>query len=297
MSFDATAGRYLLGAAKLVTVNLQGRLERGELPQAADKEGYAPGREDITTDFDGLADEQYRSILEPTGYVLSEDSSEEADPSEVPDERYVIDAVDGTRSMNAGMYDKVGTMGAAVNGQHSYAAFVGALMTGEMIGFGADESSGQVSDYVIDTTGKPIRRLLSLDHLDGQSAVSLPVQMRRSSRFSYSPHMERLVRPGVAFEGEQLVKGSFGLGMFPLFRGEVAAQVIPEYYFETPWDNTPVFAICKKLGIQAFTFTDGGRLVPFGMEFIKAKRPGNEILLVHRAFAAEVVQVAERLAP
>lgn len=291
MGFEGIAGKHLRRAVQAVGADLREKIEDPDTNVlVSDKPGYAPDSSDISTQLDGVGDCEYRRRLEPFGPVQSEDGQEYAEPGQIPDMRYVIDAVDGTRSLAAGMHALVGTMGAAVNGQEAYAAFVASVMTGEMIGFDcADESGGMAVDYQLNRAGTPTRRLLFINHLKERRPEWLPVQVRRGSRISYSRYMENLLREGLVFKHEQRLSGSFGLGMFPLWRGEVAAQVIPGSYFETPWDNTPVFAICRKLGIRAFAFSDKGQLLPFEMEFLKVKRPGTEILLVHGTFVMDLL--------
>lgn len=291
MSFERTSGGILFSAVQDVSKLVRKEIERGVKPQVSDKPGYAPSSADITTDFDGIADRRYRELLEPHAPVLSEDGSVF---DAVPKKRWCIDAVDGTRSLAAGLSDLVGTMGAAIDDQEAYAAYVVHIMTGEMMGFDrAHQNGGLVTNYAIDEHGNLAAKPVDLSGLAQQFPEQLPVQVRRSSsgRISYSPQMEALLAPGRAFSCEQLVKGSFGVGMFPLWRGKVAAQVIPASYYETPWDNTPVFAICRELGIEALTLVNG-RLMPLDMQYVEAKRPGTEILLVHDAFVDDTMRVA-----
>lgn len=248
-----------------------------------------PERDDFVTSADLAAQELYveciRRCFPGFGIVAEEEHLA------VPCTLYgtniwvTIDPLDGTRAFMRRQSHGVGTMVSLVQDSEIVAAFVGDVFTREIYGYrpGADKVH-RISEFehrhqmgpLIDRV-RPLRQQFLLLR-DEPSKHSLAAR----ALLGYGSARKR-------FGGFEITRGSIGISMARLWKGEVGAALIRPGA-QTPWDLFPVYGISRKLG---FRFLELGADGLTGREYVPEIVPrvqmlSTEALVVHESRLEEV---------
>lgn len=203
------------------------------------KQGHSGAMDDVLTSADARAQEIYlRSIQEcfPSFGVVGEEDSLLIPPKEGFTAYFTIDPLDGTKAFVRRQSHGVGTMLSLVQNGKVIAAYIGDVNTREIYGYRpGSRKAHRISEFdTFETLSSPpaVRDF-------SESYVLL-----RDPEDRYSSASASIIRN---FKNSVVDGGSIGIWLARLWKGEVAAALIPPS-FETPWDLTPIVGISHTLG-------------------------------------------------
>ncbi len=214
-----------------------------------DKANYDPNKEDIVTSADKRAQARYVGNLTSDfprfGIIGEEDGLKKPSFDEDHPIYFTVDPLDGTKAFARHQSHGVGTMLALVGKDEVWAALVGDVNTGEIFGYYGDEPVTRIrfgveKELRIDAE-TPLKKL---NLLFDDAVYEFPKALQALAR---SP------KEGGIFKGYEVCGGSVGLLHSRLWIGEIGAIVLKSA-FDTPWDNTPIMGINKKLGFKHMKF-------------------------------------------
>lgn len=157
--------------------------------------------------------------------------------------KFTVDPADGTKALIRRQSYGIGTMISLIDvaQKEVLGAYVGDVMTQEIFGY----SPGSDKVYRISEYNKPEE--LKIDttlKLRDQFVVLL------KSPYKHSALVQGLIKSpdqGGMFKDMNVVRGSVGICMTRLWKGEVGAVLLPGGT-EMQWDRCPIIGISKKLG-------------------------------------------------
>ncbi len=214
---------------------------------AEGKMGYSGNMDDVKSSADEAAQRIYVKLVTecfPGMGIIAEEDDLRIDCTLPGGHIYVtIDPLDGTKAFVRKQSHGVGTMIALVNGREVVGSFIGDVNTGEIYYYrpGSDTVHRLIDDVQRETLVPPTYN--SLTEVYGMlrdPAVNLPTAIRAlidEPRF------------GGLTKNHTLSDGSIGISMARLWKQEVGLVVL-EPGKCTPWDWTPIYGICKKLGYK-----------------------------------------------
>ncbi len=256
--------------------------------------GGLDGGTDIVTNVDKQAQRIYverLSALFPTfGFIGEEDELNRKCRYKGNDAYWVVDPIDGTEAFSRKQSHGIGTMLALVANGKVAASFIGDVCTDELYAYGPEDSGA----WRFDGTGL----MIPLEPVADKALVEQFVLLGQRPE-TYSSTMQRLIdfstRKGL-FKDIEIDKGSIGIRMARLWKGEVGGQVFRSDSYETPWDNTPLIGFCKQLGF-VFLRQDGSRrYVEFEPRLLKSPRKvPYETLIIHQSRLGDLRQWEQKL--
>lgn len=230
---------------------------------------------DLFTTADTAAQEVYLRLIRecfPGVGVIGEEGHLSIPASEGLNAYFTIDPLDGTRAFVRGQSHGVGSMIALVVDDHVVAAYVADVNTSEIYGYrpGSDRV-WRISSF---DTAKELA-------YERKNPLRASYALLRDPAEKYSKTTQLLLKNG-RFENHLVDGGSIGIWLARLWKGEVAAAIIPPGR-ETPWDSTPIIGISKMLG---YTFLrpskQNGRWEFFEPALPKEKfERDHDVLIVH----------------
>ncbi len=246
------------------------------------------GDVDIVTDIDREAQRMYRSrlaLLTPHfGMIGEEDGLSVKCRYEGHDVYWTNDPIDGTEAFGRRQSHGVGTMLALVADGAVVAACIGDICTGERYSYGPDDGGA----WRIDSSGS--RMALGLYPARPLSEHLVLLGQRPELYSKATQHMIGLRANGGLFKYMEIDKGSIGIRMARLWKGEVGAVVLKARH-ETPWDDTPLVGFCKKLGFKFLKQDGSGRFEEFAPKLVESPRKvAHETLIVHESRLGDLRQ-------
>ncbi len=248
------------------------------------KAAYDPEKKDCVTNADPLAQKMYIEEITrdfPTFGVIAEEK-ELTIPCTEPDADiyFTVDPLDGTKAYARKQSTGVGTMLALVKDREVIAAYIGDANTGEIFGFNPETPEGQVIRYRFGKEAflEPnIKRALSTQYL-----------LLREAPWNQPEMIQKMMRDpqnGGIFKNIEVGGGSIGIFAARIWTGEAGGMVLEPGY-TTPWDQTPVVGILKRLGFVFYRIyeNDLGTMVKAEPALIKeiTRFPYTEVI-VHQA--------------
>lgn len=192
---------------------------------------------DTVTDADLAAQRNYVAWIKrewPNFGIIAEEDDLKVEGNPY----FTIDPLDGTKAFVRRSSQGIGTMLSLVDGNDIIAVYIGDVMTGEIYGYGPDDTP--VTRW---TYGSSVE--LSIDPDRPLSAQYAVLRERPSD---YHPIVQKMVsRETSLVKNIEVVSGSIGLTYAKLWKGEVGMVVLPSSY-DTPWDSNPIYGINKSLG-------------------------------------------------
>ncbi len=218
--------------------------------EKSEKLSYQGVWDDLVTDADKAAQAIYEKMIKehfPKYGIIGEENNLFIKGKYSFKNSYLtVDPLDGTKAFARQQSDGIGTMLSLVKNKEVIAAWVGDVISGEI--------------YYYRPNSAKVHRLTDLDNAvllepDFTTPINEKYVMLRDRVELYSPNVQYMLEvndktnAGI-FKNLLVGGGSIGVQMAKLWKNEVAA-VILRPHTSTPWDWTPVYGICKKLG---FTF-------------------------------------------
>lgn len=210
-----------------------------------EKEGYRGGAKDVFTKADKDAQIMYERLLHECfpefGIIGEEDTRPEdhdrdIDISDNPVTYFTVDPIDGTKAYIRRQSHGIGSMVAFVDEGVVAAAYIGDIMTGEIYGYRPESSSVW-----------RIRSMEMPDRLDVDPHPRDLGQMHILLREREADYQD-ISRAAIdAASSLSIDGGSIGIWAARLWKREVGALFLPPS-IQTPWDETPVVGISRKLG-------------------------------------------------
>jgi fructose-1,6-bisphosphatase/inositol monophosphatase family enzyme len=247
-----------------------------------EKDGYEDRSKSVFTNADTEAQEIYlRTLMEcfPDVGVLAEEDTLRIASSIDVQAYFTVDPLDGTKAFIRQQSHGVGTMISLVCDGSIVAAYVGDINAKEVYGYrpGSDK----------------VHRITDLDHVRelrfaprGPLSENYALLRDPPSSGAYeSPELSKALN---VFENYNVDGGSIGTWAARLWKGEVRALFLPPAH-ETPWDSTPVFGICQKLGYEFLrpSVRDGGwEVFTPTIPFITYQRK-HDMLILHASDISE----------
>lgn len=243
--------------------------------------GGLDGGADVVTNIDKGAQERYLerlSALFPTfGFIGEENGLNKKCRYKGHDVYWVTDPIDGTKAFCRRQSHGIGTMLALVANGKVVASFIGDVCTGELYAYGPEDAGA----WRYDPSGS--RTALGSVPEKPLTQQFVLLEQRPELHTSTMQLMISLPAKGGLFRDIEIDKGSIGIRMARLWKGEIGAQVCRPNY-DTPWDNTPLIGFCKQLDF-VFLRQDGSRrFVEFEPKLLKSPRKvPHETLIIHRS--------------
>lgn len=211
----------------------------------ATKKAHLDGKsEDFLTNADLAGQKHYEAIFlrEFPGFGMLGEENGLNTPCTIHGEdiRIVFDPLDGTKAFIRRQSHGVGTMVAVVRNGVIIAAYVGDVNTGEIYGFAPDQPTPTRVQFGVETELDP----------EGTTPLEERYVMIDMAPHKFHPLIQKMVgtpEEGGLFKEFDIMKGSFGLRMARLWKGEIAAVVF-DGWICTPWDEIPPLGISKALG-------------------------------------------------
>lgn len=233
---------------------------------------------DTVTDADIYAQKNYITWLKnqwPNFGIIAEEDNLKVEGNPY----FTIDPLDGTKAFVRRSSSGIGTMLSLVDGKHIIAAYVGDVMTGEVYGFGPDDTP--VSRW---TYGGSIE--LSIDP---ERTLADQYAVLRERPEDYHPLVQKMVsRATPLVKNIEVISGSIGLTYAKLWKGEVGMVVLPSSY-DTPWDSNPVYGINRALGfVDYLVHGKQGTLVHLKNRPVKEIAPVGERITIHYSRIKEI---------
>jgi fructose-1,6-bisphosphatase/inositol monophosphatase family enzyme len=237
------------------------------------------GSADIVTDIDKEAQRRYHatlSLLTPLfGMIGEEDGLAKKCRYKGHDVYWTNDPIDGTEAFARKQSHGIGTMLALVADGTVAAACIGDICTGERYAYGPAHAGAQRVD--------PSGSHTELGH-HPEKTLQQQLVLIGQRPDSYSPAVQRMVglpAKGGMFRDMEIDRGSIGIRMARLWKGEVGALIMKGHY-ETPWDNTPLIGFCKKLGFTFLRQDGTRRFVEYEPRLLKSPKKVNyDTLVIH----------------
>jgi hypothetical protein len=264
--------------------------------QVTAKRGLDGKMDDIHTTADEDAQKMYVKLLQenfPTFGIIAEEGRLRIPCTDTTlgDIYFTVDALDGTKAYNRRQSHGIGTMISLVHNGEVIAAYVGDVMTQEIYGYRPE--SDKV--YRISGFGKAMQLAIPTD---GDIRDLFLILRKRPEDFTL-PLLRSLVampREGGAFKDIEIANGSIGICMARLWKGEVGAALIG-FNYGTPWDDTPVIGISKKLG---FVFMEPNEqqtrfVVTHPVPIEEVATHGNFQLVIHESLLPQIEAWQEKL--
>ena len=213
------------------------------------KAAYDSTKEDIVTSADKRAQIRYVGNLTthfPHFGIIGEENDLNIPPMDHDHPIYfTVDPLDGTKAYARHQSYGVATMLALVFDNEVNASFVADINTGDIYGYYGDEP--------VKRTRFGIETVLSVDTGAKIEKTKIlyndPIQLfpEKFQAMSFGPKGTTL------FKSYEVAGGSTGLLHARLWVGEIGALVLNDSY-NTPWDDTPLVGINKKLGFVYIKF-------------------------------------------
>jgi fructose-1,6-bisphosphatase/inositol monophosphatase family enzyme len=165
-----------------------------------------------------------------------------------------VDGIDGTKAYERRQSHGIGTMIAWVGdyggsiGKIVIAAYVGNVTTGEIFSTECLRSHYRFGKQYY------LKPKTAYRHDPPKNNLGNLYLLLRKPPWEYPPIIQEMMgKPGTKslFKSIEIGSGSIGLHMARLWTGEVGGVVLSPG-FKTPWDETPVRAINKKLGFVSY---------------------------------------------
>ncbi len=240
--------------------------------------------DDLVTSADIAAQRIYVERISanyPTFGIIGEENALSIPCTEPENDVYfTIDPLDGTKAYGRRQSHGIGTMIALVVDGEVEAAFIGDVMTGEIYGYSTGHSVQRI---------RPSGAVIDLS-IDSERSLSAQYLLLRENPVKYKPLMRGMTTSKDLFKDLVVEGSSIGIGAARLWKGEVGAMaLIPKKV--TPWDDTPVIGISRKMGFIFFKVTDDG-LVEYQPELIKEEYVSNDeqILMIHESRRDELLK-------
>lgn len=206
--------------------------------EASAKEGYSGQLNDLVTTADRAAQEIYVKRLKelfPTFGIISEEDGLFVKAQNEMGAYFTVDPLDGTKAFARRQSHGIGTMLALVAKEEVVAVVIGDIMTQELYYYRPDSNAvHRLSEFHID------QRLV----IDENRKLAEQNLLLRELPSHYSSAAATLL---INFNGVNVADGSIGITMARLWKGEVGGVLLQQQY-RTPWDETPVLGISRKLG-------------------------------------------------
>lgn len=239
-------GRILKEAVRRACVAIRNERDRFE---AQSKLHYSGTMDDVVTSADLKAQEIYeRTFREcfPDCGIIAEELGLVIAPKNGCTAYFTVDPLDGTKAYVRRQSHGVSTMVALVDCGRVIAAYVGDVNAEEVYGFRPG------SDFV-----HRITRLDNFERLNDVEAWKRSVfettALLRHPFEEHAPQTQAMIK---RFRTYEVMGSSIGTWSARLWKGEVGALVLKPGY-ETPWDDTPVAGISRKLGFEYLRFENG----------------------------------------
>jgi fructose-1,6-bisphosphatase/inositol monophosphatase family enzyme len=255
--------------------------ERGELTE-------------LVTSVDNAVQDMYLDCIHrcfPGVGILTEEQPGSVYPKDYASSLYfTIDPLDGTRAFIRRQSHGIGTLISLVMNGEIQAAYVGDVMAGDIYGY---RPGGQRVWRYSEQGVREALEFAAIDLLNDQYILLRePVSLAPA-------HVQSLLRPvaqGGIFSGQTIDSGSIGTWLARLWKGEFAAALLPPTT-ETPWDNTPLIGICKKMGFVLLHCQDDGTMTEENYTVPTASfRREHYQLLIHRRDKDEFLKLVEERA-
>ena len=260
----------------------------------ARKDGYDGTPDaDVVTSIDkgaqAILTKLGRQLLPPQiGWIGEENGLRRASQFTNPTITITLDPVDGTRSLIAALQAGRPLLPGQV------AVMLGVQVDGvPMAGYICDVPSLYV--YCLELYGRTVMRIAPdgreistdlLPHAESLEAGTLIVHGKRDPR---SPIMRGLVSGGL-FGRVRREGHSIGLTVCGAFSGQFSAVLRPGGTFSTPWDDTPLQAMCSQ-GSVVMLKVDGRGLTRTSFDCLdRIVEHGDDILYLHRRHLRELSQ-------
>jgi fructose-1,6-bisphosphatase/inositol monophosphatase family enzyme len=223
---------------------------------------------DTVTDADFAAQRNYVAWVQkgwPDFGILAEEDDLKIEGNPY----FTIDPLDGTKAFVRRSSQGIGTMISLVDGNDIIAVYVGDVMTGEIYGYGPDDTP--VTRW---TYGSSVELCI-----DSDRSLSEQYAVLRERPSDYHPIVQKMLsRETPLVKNIEVLSGSIGLTYAKLWKGEVGMVVLPSSY-DTPWDSNPIYGINRALG------------------FVDYLIHGKQGTLIHCKYkpVTEITQVGERI--
>ena len=218
-----------------------------------EKEAMDTKKDDLVTSADIAAQAYYLAELSKAfpGYgVIGEESLNLASNMTHQGMHFTVDPLDGTKAFARNQSFGVASMLAMVEGTKVVASYIGDVNTGELWGY---------------TEGKEVTRTRfgteKVICIEGVCDLNKSYALLNDSLHHYPERIQAMVmekKLGGLVKDYQISAGSNGLLMSRLWNNDIGMLVMAPS-FTTPWDDTPLIGINRKLGIEyiAFNITMG----------------------------------------
>jgi fructose-1,6-bisphosphatase/inositol monophosphatase family enzyme len=253
--------------------------------EATDKTGYDGNMDDVVTSADRAAQEVYVRRLKECfpGFGIIAEEAELSIPCSLTsiDAYFTVDPLDGTKAFKRKQSDGIGTMLSLVVNGDIVAAYVGDITTGEIYGYRPGSNKvHRIAEFGIETLViNPDKKLID------------QYLLLRKRPEEYCERIRSiLAKPeeGGFFKDIEIAGGSIGISMARLWKGEIGGHVLKQN-FVTPWDETPIVGISKKLGFVFLEISDDGfRTLNMHPKRTVEKR-NSQILVIHESRYPEFV--------
>ncbi len=239
-------GRILKEAVRRACVAIRNERDRFE---SQSKLHYSGTMDDVVTSADLKAQEIYeRTFREcfPDCGIIAEERGLVVAPRNGCTAYFTVDPLDGTKAYVRRQSHGISTMVALVDCGRVIAAYVGDVNAEEVYGFRPG------SDFV-----HRITRLDAFERLNDVEALKRSVfETTALLRHPLEEHASQTQAMIKRFRTHEVMGSSIGTWSARLWKGEVGALVLKPGY-ETPWDDTPVAGISRKLGFEYLRFENG----------------------------------------
>lgn len=265
--------------------------------EAYEKGLKADGRMDWVTDadlacqriFEKLFGEQW---IEPFGFGMIGEEEGLNIPCRIDGRNiyWVVDPIDGTSAYKRRQSGGFGPMCALVDGLEVIAVCVGDANSGELYYYrpGSDKTHRLVVDG---------RRKKALElKIDPTRALRDQLVQIRSLPSKHSRLAQEIIL-GDLFQDAETASGSIGLSEARRWKGEVGGTIL-RYRKSTPWDDTPIIGMDRRLGFDTFEIFSGNQLIVLIQRQLPSCVTGSyeprEELIIHRSRRQELAQWCRR---
>lgn len=255
--------------------------------EVVEKPSIAGTGQDIYTTVDLALQLHYVSVLSglfPEFGIIAEEVGYKRSCTRASGEsHFTIDAIDGTKAFVREQADNVGTMIALTHNGSVISAWIGDLNNGDIFGY----SYGEPIVYLIQKNGvhRPLNLLQRLPLAEsfihcGDEAHQYP-----------EPYVQLLNPETRPFKGMIITRGSIGIQMTRLWKGEVGAILLNASH-NTPWDWNPIIGISLQLGFFFLSWDSDQEkfLVQSASPILETSDVGAPFLVIHKSRLAEFNQ-------
>lgn len=198
---------------------------------------------------------------------------------------FTVDPLDGTKAFMRRQSHGIGTMVALVCDGEVLGACVGDVMTQEVYtARPRGEAAHRISEFGI----------AELQRVDVTRSLTDQWLLLRTRPEHYSPVIRAMLDESrqPLFAGVEGSRGSIGIAMARLWKGEMGAAVLGPIASCTPWDLCPVIGISQRMGFGFYEIdADARTMTPWEPTLTKAGVPiPREVLVVHQARVDEILR-------